>query len=140
MAAANVGFEAMNAVDNLSNVADAVSKGSVTGGAVGVRVAYGQQKSVQTQHSEGNLAEKSQINAGGKVNIQTRGAGKGSTLSITGSDVVGLGGTHLKADGNINIEAADENHLERSNNKSSGFTAAANYGKGYGNGDEVTYA
>ncbi|WP_440589597.1 hemagglutinin repeat-containing protein [Pasteurella bettyae] len=155
MAAANVGFEAMNAVDNLSNVADAVSKGSVTGGAVGVRVAYGQQKSVQTQHSEGNLAEKSQINAGGKVNIQTQGAGKDATLSITGSDVVGLGGTHLKADGNINIEAADENHLERSNNKSSGFnvgvviqfgnhvlagvTASGNVAKGYGNGESQAW-
>ncbi|VEI44950.1 Uncharacterised protein [Actinobacillus equuli] len=35
-------------------------------------------------------------------------------LIIAGSDVSGQAGTHLKADGKVNIEAIDENHLERS--------------------------
>ncbi|MFW9280305.1 hemagglutinin repeat-containing protein, partial [Glaesserella parasuis] len=66
-------------------------------------------------------------------------------------DVSGQGGTHLKADGDVNILAADENHLERSKNKSIGFnvgvaiqiggglsagiTAGGNVAKGYGNGE-----
>ena len=52
-----------------------------------VSITYGEQKSVETQHSEGNKSEKSQINAGGKLNIKTEGGGKDSTLTIVGSDV-----------------------------------------------------
>lgn len=155
MAAANTGFEAMRAADQIMKIDEALSNGSATGGAVGISITYGQQKSVQTQHSEGNTAEKSQINAGGKVNIQTTGAGKDSHITIAGSDVAGLGGTHLKADGKVSIEAADENHLERSKNKSSGFnvgvaiqfgngvsagiTAGGNVAKGYDNGESQAW-
>uniref|UniRef100_UPI0018646F82 hemagglutinin repeat-containing protein n=1 Tax=Haemophilus haemolyticus TaxID=726 RepID=UPI0018646F82 len=61
----------------------------------------------------------------------------------------------LMADNQVNIKAAEQNHQERSTNKSSGFNAGVaikvsngaaagatldgNYGKGYGNGDETTY-
>ncbi|MDP0318796.1 hypothetical protein Q7Z28_11795, partial [Glaesserella parasuis] len=38
MAAANVGFEALRAAEQLQGVADAVSNGSATGGAVGVSI------------------------------------------------------------------------------------------------------
>lgn len=121
-----------------------------------VSITYGEQKSVETQHSEGNKSEKSQINAGGKLNIKTKGGGKESTLTIVGSDVSGKGGTHLKAEGDVNILAVDENHLERSKNKSSGFnagvaighgssgfafgvTAGGNVAKGYGNGESQAW-
>ncbi len=155
MAAANAGFEALRAAEQLQGVAQAVSNGSATGGAVGVSITYGQQKTEQTQHSEGNTAEKSQVNAGGKVNIQATGKGEQSHLTIEGADVSGQGGTHLKAEGNVNILAADENHLERSKNKSSGFnvgvaiqfgngiaagvTAGGNVAKGYGNGESQAW-
>ncbi|MDP0318668.1 hypothetical protein Q7Z28_11075, partial [Glaesserella parasuis] len=38
MAAANVGFEALRVAEQLQGVADAVSNGSATGGAVGVSI------------------------------------------------------------------------------------------------------
>ncbi|MDG6231457.1 hemagglutinin repeat-containing protein [Glaesserella parasuis] len=155
MAAANAGFEALRAAEQLQGVAQAVSNGSATGGAVGVSITYGQQKTEQTQHSEGNTAEKSQVNAGGKVHIQATGKGEQSHLTIKGADVSGQGGTHLKADGDVNIQAVDENHLERSKNKSSGFnvgvaiqiggglsagiTAGGNVAKGYGNGESQAW-
>ncbi|MDO9852191.1 hemagglutinin repeat-containing protein, partial [Glaesserella parasuis] len=83
------------------------------------------------------------------------GKGEQSHLTIEGADVSGQGGTHLKADGDVNILAADENHLERSKNKSSGFnvgvaiqiggglsagiTAGGNVAKGYGNGESQAW-
>ncbi len=89
------------------------------------------------------------------MNIRATGAGKDSTLTIAGSDVSGQAGTHLEAEGDVNILAADENHLERSKNKSSGFnvgvaiqfgngvsagiTAGGNVAKGYGNGDRQAW-
>ncbi|MWQ11291.1 hemagglutinin repeat-containing protein, partial [Glaesserella parasuis] len=99
--------------------------------------------------------EKSQVNAGGNVTITAQGKGEQSHLTIEGADVSGQGGTHLKADGDVNILAADENHLERSKNKSSGFnvgvaiqiggglsagiTAGGNVAKGYGNGESQAW-
>jgi len=83
------------------------------------------------------------------------GAGKDSNINIEGSDISGKQGTTLMADNQVNIKAAEQNHQERSTNKSSGFNAGVaikvsngvaagvtlggNYGKGYGNGDETTY-
>ena len=83
------------------------------------------------------------------------GAGKDSNINIEGSDISGKQGTTLMADNQVNIQAAEQNHQERSTNKSSGFnagvaikvsngaaagvTVGGNYGKGYGNGDETSY-
>ena len=83
------------------------------------------------------------------------GAGKDSNINIEGSDISGKRGTTLMADNQVNIKATEQNHQERSTNKSSGFNAGVaikvsngtvagvtfggNYGKGYGNGDETTY-
>ena len=83
------------------------------------------------------------------------GAGKDSNINIEGSDISGKQGTTLMADNQVNIKAVEQNHQERSTNKSSGFNAGVaikvsngavagvtlggNYGKGYSNGDETTY-
>ena len=157
MSAMNAGFEGLRAVEAGSMVAEAIKDGVTQGASsgIGVSITYGQQKSVQTQHSEGNTVEKSQVNAGGKVNITAIGKGEHSQITITGADVSGQSGTHLKADGDVNISAVDENHLERSKNKSSGFnvgvaiqfgnsvsagiTAGGNVAKGYGNGESQAW-
>ncbi|XTV75910.1 hemagglutinin repeat-containing protein [Bibersteinia trehalosi] len=158
LGAVNAGFEAMRTAEQVGKLAEALSQKPTQALSqdVSVSITYGEQKSVETQHSEGNKVEKSQINAGGKVNINTKGDGKNSTLTIAGSDVSGKGGTHLKAEGGVNMLAVDENHLERSKNKSSGFnagvaisygssgfafgvTAGGNVAKGYGNGESQAW-
>ncbi|WP_273404147.1 hemagglutinin repeat-containing protein [Actinobacillus porcinus] len=155
MATANTVFDAVRTAEQLKGIADAISNGSTTGGAIGVSITYGQQKTVQTQHTEGNTVAKSAVNASGKVNIVATGLSEQSNIDILGSDVSGQAGTHLKADGDINIQAVDENHLERSKNKSSGFnigvgiqlgkgiaaslTVGGNVAKGYGNGESQAW-
>ena len=159
LGAANAGFQAWRTAEQVGKLAEAMGQNptQVLSQDVSVSITYGEQKSVETQHSEGNKSEKSQINAGGKLNIKTKGGGKDSTLTIVGSDVSGKGGTYLKAEGDVNILAVDENHLERSKNKSSGFnagvaigygssgfafgvTAGGNVAKGYGNGESRAWA
>ena len=159
MAAANAGFDAYRAAQSVGQAANDVGKFmSDTGNVdsvIGVQITYGQQKRESRTHTEGKTAAKSQVNAGGKVNIMATGAGKDSNINIEGSDISGKQGTTLMADNQVNIKAAEQNHQERSTNKSSGFNAGvaikvsngeaagitlgANYGKGYGNGDETTY-
>ena len=159
MSAVNTGFDAYRAGQAVGQAQNAL--GNVMNGSegmdsmVGIQITYGQQKSESKTHTEGKTAAKSQVNAGGKVNIVATGAGKASNITINGSDVSGKQGTFLGADNDINITAAEQTHLERSTNKSSGFnvgvavkfgngvaagiTVGGNRGKGYGNSDETTY-
>ena len=159
MAAANAGFEAYRAYQSgtkaVADVKDFMNGEGNVDSLIGVQITYGQQKSESHTHTEGKTAAKSQVNSGGKVNIVATGAGKDSNINIEGSDISGKQGTTLMADNQVNIKAAEQNHQERSTNKSSGFnagvaikvsngaaigfTAGGNYGKGYGNGDETTY-
>ena len=159
MSAANAGFEAYRAYQSgtkaVTDVKDFMNGEGDVDSLIGVQITYGQQKSESRTHTEGKNAAKSQVNAGGKVNIVATGAGKDSNINIEGSDISGKQGTTLVADNQVNIKAAEQNHQERSTNKSSGFnagvaikvsngvaigfTAGGNYGKGYGNGDETTY-
>ena len=158
MAAANAGFDAYRAADSVMKAGDSIQKAmsnSDVDSVVGVQITYGQQKNESHTHTEGTTAYKSQVNAGGKVNIVATGAGKDSNINIEGSDISGKQGTTLMADNQVNIKAAEQNHQERSTNKSSGFNAGVaikvgsgvaagatfggNYGRGYGNGDETTY-
>ena len=158
MAAANAGFDAYRAADSVMKASDSIQKAmsnSDVDSVVGAQITYGQQKSESRTHTEGKTAAKSQVNAGGKVNIVATGAGKNSDINIKGSDISGKQGTTLIADNQVNIKATEQNHQERSTNKSSGFNAGVaikvsngavagatlggNSGKGYGNGDETTY-
>ena len=158
MAAANAGFDAYRAGDSVmkagKSIQDFMDSGNVDS-VIGVQITYGQQKNESRTHIEGNTAAKSKVNAGGKVNIGATGAGKDSNILIEGSDVSGKQGTFLSADNQVIVKAVEQNHKERSTNKSSGFNAGVaikvgsgvaagftlggNYGKGYGNGDETTY-
>ena len=159
MAAANAGFEAYRAYQSgkkaVTDVKDFMNGEGNVDSLIGVQITYGQQKSESHTHTEGKTAAKSQVNSGGKVNIVATGAGKDSNINIEGSDISGKQGTTLMADNQVNIKATEQNHQERSTNKSSGFNAGVaikvsngavagatlggNYGKGYGNGDETTY-
>ncbi|MFP4733220.1 two-partner secretion domain-containing protein [Pasteurella multocida] len=158
LGAVNAGFEAWRAGQQVGQLANALGQNPTQALSqdVSVSITYGEQKNVETQHSRGNTAEKSAINAGGKVTIRTEGAGKDSDITIAGSDVAGKKGTKLSAEGDVNIVAVDENHLERSTNKSQGFnagvaisygssgfafgvTAGGNVAKGYGNGESQAW-
>nr|WP_314977210.1 hemagglutinin repeat-containing protein [uncultured Haemophilus sp.] len=158
MTAANSAYNVVQAVQALGELAGAASgAGQAAGGSTGLKISitYGQQQSESRTHTVGNTAAKSQVNAGGKVNIIATGAGKASNIDVVGSDIWGKQGTTLIADNQVNIKAAEQTHQERSTNKSSGFnagvaidigkgvsaglTVGGNYGKGYGNGDETTY-
>lgn len=155
MATANAGFDAYKASQALGGLKDSITGVSDAQNPIeiGVSLTYGEQKSSSFSHTESTTASQSQVYAGGTTNIVATGAGKNSNINIIGSDVVGMQGTHLAADNNVNIKAAEQNSQEQSGNKSSGFnagvtastqtglgiTAGANAGKGKGNGSDISY-
>lgn len=154
MAAANAGFDSYKAGQSLKQLADVAGNLNNAGKVeVGVSLTYGQQKNTEFNRSESTTASQSTVSAGGKTNIVATGAGQDSNINIIGSDVMGLKGTHLAADQNVNIKAAEQNSKEESSNKSAGWnagvtvsnqtgfgvTAGGNLGKGKGNGESTSY-
>ena len=152
MAAFNAGMDTYKAGSAVADIAN--NPQNAMNANVGITV--GQQKLRMESHTKDTVASASRINAGGTVNLLATGAGKDSNINIIGSDVAGSKGTHLQADNEINLLAAEQNHSERSSNKSSGWnagvaisygsggtslgvTAGGNLGKGHGNGDETSY-
>ncbi|HGO5855049.1 TPA: hemagglutinin repeat-containing protein, partial [Mannheimia haemolytica] len=150
LSAVNVAWDSFRAID-----AGLSALGSIQGNTFsdfGISATYGQQKNISTSQSKGSTMASSEINAGGQVNLSAVGNGEISQINVIGSNIAGHLGTNLLSQGDIKIEAIQQTHQERSNNKSTGFnggvtvstggigfTAGANYGKGYGNGNEVTY-
>ncbi|STO92934.1 filamentous hemagglutinin outer membrane protein [Haemophilus pittmaniae] len=158
MAVANTAYSSVQAGRAVAGLAGMGAGAGQSGGdssGIKISITYGQQQSESKTHVEGKTAAKSQVNADGKVNIVATAVGKDANIDIIGSDVSGKQGTTLIADNQVNIKAAEQTHMERSTNKSSGFnvgvaiaigkgvsaglTVGGNYGKGYGNGDEVSY-
>lgn len=158
MSAVNAGFAAYHAAQVIGSTANALQQAAASGDAsslIGIELGYGQQKAESESKENGTTAELSKINAGKNVSIQASGAGEQSNINIKGAQIGGKQGTSLTADNKINIEAAQETHSERSQNRSSGsnvgvalkfggngivagVSVGGNRGKGYGNGDDLT--
>lgn len=157
LAAANAAWDSARAASTMMNAA----QGVMTDGAqavaqnVSVSLTYGQSKQTNTETTDSTSALASKVNAGNKAVVVATG-GEQSDINIIGSDVSGKQGTTLFADNDINILAAEQQRHNRSDNTSSGWnagiavsygqggasfgvTAGANKGKGYGNGDEVSW-
>ncbi|BAP36441.1 hypothetical protein AS4_15010 [Acinetobacter guillouiae] len=154
MAAANAGFDAYKAGQSLKQIGKVASDiKNASNVEVGVSLTYGEQKNTEFSRTQSTTASQSQVYAGGKTNIVATGAGDKSNINIIGSDVVGMKGTHLAADNDVNIKAAEQKMIEESGNKSSGWnagvtvsnqtgmgiTAGGNLGKGKGSGTDTSY-
>lgn len=152
MAAANTAMQAYQT----GKAARKIQNGETNLKEVGISLTYGEQKNRQTRNSYHTESQASQLLSGaGPVVLMATGQGKDSQINITGSDVIGKGGTHLYADGGINIQAAKNTHSEHSHNTSKGWnagvsvnfgsgislgiTAGGNKGKGYTDGEQTTY-
>ena len=152
MAAANTAMQAYQTGQAINKI----QSGKTSATSVGVSITYGEQKNRQTSSSYHTESQASQLLSGaGPVVLMATGQGKDSQINITGSDVIGKGGTHLYADGGINIQAAKNTHSEHSHNTSKGWnagvsvnfgsgislgiTAGGNKGKGYTDGEQTTY-
>ena len=152
MAAANTAMQAYQTGQAINKI----QSGKTSATSVGVSITYGEQKNRQTSSSYHTESQASQLLSGaGPVVLMATGQGKDSQINITGSDVIGKGGTHLYADGGINIQAAKNTHSEHSHNTSKGWnagvslnfgsgislgiTAGGNKGKGYTDAEQTTY-
>ncbi len=157
LAAANAAWDSARAASAMMNAAQGVMADGAQAVAqnVSVSLTYGQSKQTNTEKTDSTSALASKVNAGQNAVVVATG-GTQSDINIVGSDVSGKQSTTLFADNDVNIVAAQQERHERSDNNSSGWnagiavsygqggasfgvTAGANKGKGYGNGDEVSW-
>ncbi|QLR44299.1 hemagglutinin repeat-containing protein [Enterobacter sp. RHBSTW-00994] len=157
LAAANAAWDSARAASTMMNAAQGVMANGAQSVAqnVSVSLTYGESKQTHTQTNDSTTALASKVNAGKQAVVVATGSDQ-SDINIIGSDVSGKQGTTLFADNDINIVAAQQESHDRSTDNSSGWnagvavsygqggasfgiTAGANKGKGYGNGDEVSW-
>jgi filamentous hemagglutinin len=153
-----------NAALNLSQAADALTAGQTVkdanaadkAGGVGISVSVGASSSKATQSSSADTARGSIISAGANVSIQASGAGQASDLTVRGSSIQAAGTTKLKAEDQINLQAAQNTTQEASKQSSKsasvglgiqlgaagaqmGVTVNAAAGKGQGAGTDSRF-
>ncbi|WP_230939471.1 hemagglutinin repeat-containing protein [Burkholderia diffusa] len=147
LAAATTGLAAKNAIDEISNV------GGV--GNIGVSVSLGTSHSNSSTTASHNTAVGSTVAAGHNVSITATGAGANSNIDVLGSTISAGNDALLKADGKINLEAAQNTDSQNSKNSGSSagigvtlgvgqqnglsFQLGVSGNRGNGNGSDTTY-
>jgi filamentous hemagglutinin len=124
LAAATTGLAAVNAYD-------AVSADPKAAGGLNISITAGSSKSGSKSTTTYDTAAGSTVAAGGDVRISATGAGQDSDITVRGSNISTGGNTHLKADGDIKLLAA-ENTVETkhsSSNSSAGVGVAISVGR-----------
>ncbi|MCG1018703.1 MULTISPECIES: hemagglutinin repeat-containing protein [Burkholderiaceae] len=140
----------------VKNTADAIAQDPKSGGGVNISVTVGGAQSGSQATYNRATASGSSIAAGGNVRVQAIGPGQDSTLTVQGSEIQGGGDVQLKADGKINLLAAQnarESHLTHSSlsggagvavnlnsqGKTAGVTANVSGARGWGEGTDVNW-
>lgn len=112
------------------NAYDAVSKDPQAAGGISASISVGGSKSDSTQAQTSTTALGSKVSAGGNVSIQATGGGQDSNLNIVGSDIQAGNDLRLKADNQVNLQAAANTADQHSSSKSvsGGVGIAVSYG------------
>jgi len=143
--------EAKKALDGLETLA----KDPTNLAGVGISISLGSQKNQSNTQSQSNTAAGSTVAAGGNVTITAQGAGDNSNITVQGSNISAANTTSLKADGHVNLLAAQNTSEQHSQNSGSSasigvgitlgdktgisFNASASTNKGNSDGNDLTH-
>jgi filamentous hemagglutinin len=141
-------------VKDAANAAQAIAQNPKAG--VGINISIGGSHSESDSTQSSSTAVDSKIAADGNVSIEATGAGSGSSLNVTGSDVLSGGTAALKADGAVNLAAAQNTADQHGTNSGSSgsigiginfgssqnglsFNAGASQSRGHADGNDVAW-
>jgi len=137
------------------NLYDLATTSPQQAASIGVNVSIGASKSDSQSHAESSMAVGSTVSAGHNVTIAAAGAGKDSNIDVIGSTISAGNNALLTAEGDVNLQAAQNTSSQHSTNSSmSGgigvtigvgsqtgiaFTAGASGSRGHADGDSSTW-
>ncbi|CAB3808901.1 hemagglutinin repeat-containing protein [Paraburkholderia caffeinilytica] len=127
LAAATTGLAAKNAIDAVASDPTAV-------GGVGINVSLGTSHSNSNSTASSSTAAGSTVSAGHNVIIAAAGAGADSNINVIGSDISAGNNATLNAEGNINLQAAQNSDSQTSTNSGSSASIGVTFGVGSQNG------
>ncbi|GAB2895410.1 hemagglutinin repeat-containing protein [Paraburkholderia jirisanensis] len=127
LAAATTGLAAKNAMDAVASDPTAV-------GGIGINVSLGTSHSSSNSTASSSTAASSTVSAGHNLTIAAAGAGLNSDINVTGSGISAGNNVTLIADGNINLQAAQNSDSQTSTNSGSSASVGATLGVGEKNG------
>ncbi|WP_084907969.1 hemagglutinin repeat-containing protein [Burkholderia ubonensis] len=133
LAAATTGLAAKNAYD-----ATGGGDPATTAKSVGINISLGASKSDSQSQAQASTAGGSTVSAGRNVSITATGAGADSNIDVIGSTISAGNDTKLKADGKVNLQAAESTSSLHSTNSGGSFGVGVSIGFGQQNGIAFT--
>lgn len=127
LAAATTGLAAKNAIDAVASDPTAV-------GGVGINVSLGTSHSNSNSTATMSTSAGSTVTAGHNLTIAAAGAGADSNINVIGSDISAGNNTTLIAQGDINLQAAQNSDSQTSTNSGSSASIGVTFGVGKSNG------
>jgi filamentous hemagglutinin len=127
LAAATTGLAAKNAIDAVASDPTAV-------GGVGINVSLGTSHSNSNSTATMSTAAGSTVTAGHNLTIAAAGAGADSNINIIGSNISAGNNATLIAQGDINLQAAQNSDSQTSTNSGSSASIGVTFGVGKSNG------
>ncbi|MFL9881514.1 hemagglutinin repeat-containing protein [Paraburkholderia agricolaris] len=127
LAAATTGLAAKNAIDAVASDPTAV-------GGAGINVSLGTSHSNSNSTASSSTSAGSTVSAGHNLTIATAGAGADSNINVIGSNISAGNNTTLNAEGNINLQAAQNSDSQTSTNSGSSASIGVTFGVGSQNG------
>ncbi|MGF6573842.1 filamentous hemagglutinin [Paraburkholderia sp. GAS333] len=127
LAAATTGLAGKNAYDAVMSNPTAV-------GGVGINVSLGTSHSNSNSVASSSTAVGSTVSAGNNLTIKAAGAGAASNIDVTGSNLTAGNNAMLNAEGNINLQAAQNTDSQQSTNSGSSASIGVTFGIGSQNG------
>ncbi|APD13349.1 hemagglutinin repeat-containing protein [Pandoraea pulmonicola] len=140
----------------VANAADTIAKDPKEATSVGINVSLGASRSNSETTSQSSTAAGSRISGNRNVNITASGGGADSDLSIVGSQIKAGQNALLSADGDVNIQAAQNTSSQHSNNSGTNaslgvsftvgsksgisFNAGVSGNRGNADGDDVAWS
>ncbi|CAG2149643.1 hemagglutinin repeat-containing protein [Cupriavidus numazuensis] len=112
------------------NAFDAVSQNPQAAGGVSVSITVGGAKSDSQKTQTATTAVGSTVSAGGNVRVRAEGGGQDSNINVVGSDLQAGNNLILKADNQVNLQAAASTADQHSSSQSvsGGVGIAVSYG------------
>ncbi|WP_236078883.1 hemagglutinin repeat-containing protein [Paraburkholderia nemoris] len=127
LAAATTGLAAKNAMDAVASDPTAV-------GGVGINVSLGTSHSNSNSTASSSTSAGSTVSAGHNLTIAAAGAGADSNINVVGSNISAGNNATLNAEGNINLQAAQNFDSQTSTNSGSSASIGVTFGVGSQNG------
>ncbi|MFJ4294420.1 hemagglutinin repeat-containing protein, partial [Cupriavidus sp. NPDC089707] len=138
------------------NAYDAVKGDPASAGGINISVTVGGSKSDSQQTQTATTAVGSKVSAGGDVRVRAEGGGQDSNINVVGSDIQSGNNMLLKADNQVNLQAAASTAEQHSSSQSVsggvgigisvgakgtsfGVTANAAASRGNADGNDVTW-